>query len=171
MPLPGQGGAANLQQKLFDDRLKELQDHRRRFAREAWVRRGAAYVLKAISIFGAIIVAAKLEWVDQTWLGLIIAASVGLDQLASNHARLLAIVAARYACDRLYARIAAKHSQALPSILMMRDQGQTGQAASNLSALLAKLMEELHDGQETILSAVEEADLKALNNLYVDQKK
>jgi hypothetical protein len=134
-------------------------------------RRVLAYLLKSISIFGAIIVAAKIEWIDQTVLGLVIAAAVGLDQLTSNHARLLAIAAARYACERLYANIVAKHSTRLPSILSLRDKRQETEARRQLENLLSELMLDLHKGQEKILVAVQEADLKALNSLYVDTNK
>jgi len=171
IPSPIQGEAAELQQKLFKEKINELDAWRRKFYTEVTARRIIAYLLKFISIFGAIVVAAKISWIDQTVLGLVIAAAFGLDQLTSNHARLLALAAARYACERLRANIVGTHSRELPKIISLRNAGRTSDAKSGFESLLSRLSAELHDGQEKILEAIREADLKALNNLYVDIKK
>lgn len=161
-----------IQQTFLTTRVSELDSRRKKFFLEVIGRRSMAYILKAISVFGAIIVAAKISWTDQTILGLVIAAAVGIDQITSNHARLLAIAAARHACDRLRAKIVAKHSQALPGILRLRGNGNpedTQRYENTFHEMMGDLLKDLHDGQEAILEAVREADLKALNNLYVDK--
>ena len=169
-PVDTLGGAAELQQKFFEDNVNDVTKHRKRFLRENAARRGTAYLLKAISIFGAIIVAAKIQMIPQTVLGLVIAGAVGLDQLTSNHTRLLAVVAAQHASDRLLAKIRQEHSAALPEIVSLAKK-DTGAAAERLSLLVAKLNEQISQGREVILDGVREADLKSLNNLYVDVKK
>src|SRR5690348_16085898 len=84
--------AATLEQKFFSDSIEEISSRSRRLFWEGAARRGFAYLLKTVSIFGAIIVAAKIDVIPQTALGIIIAAAIGLDQLTSNHARLMPIV-------------------------------------------------------------------------------
>jgi hypothetical protein len=165
---PIRGDAAELQQKLFKERVGELDVWRKKFYNEVIARRFFAYLLKCVSIFGAIIVAVKISWIDQTVLGLTIAAAIGLDQLTSNHARLLSIAAARYACERLRAKIVSKHSRELPAIVRLRNAGSTDEAKTQFESLMSGLMTEIFDGQEKILEAVQGEDLKALNNLYVD---
>lgn len=165
-----------LAQRYFDEATTDIKKLARKYFLEAAWRRALAYVLKAISIFGAIIVAAKIQWIPQTALGLTIAAAVGIDQVSSNHMRLISVVATQHAFERLYGKMVAKHTAQLPGILRLRDGGggvepKPGEAKVKLELLLAELTAEVHAGKETVLDSLREGDLKALNTLYVDQKR
>jgi hypothetical protein len=163
--------AIQLLQKLFGDSLKEVEKCKRRFFFEALRRRITAYGLKAISIFGAIIVAAKLPYIPQTVLGLAIAAAVGLDQLTANHTRLLSVVAAQYASERLLAKMKLDHGREFPAILAGLQNPATAQVARrSLQSLLSRLNVEAQESIQKILDGVRDADLKALNSLYVNDR-
>lgn len=160
-----------LAQKFFETAINDATRQRDGLIRQLRIRRGIAYVLKGISLFGAIVVAAKLPWIDQTALGLIIAAAVGLDQLTSNHARLLAIAGAEYAYDRLLAKVKAAHSGELLTVVGLRKAGRATEGIAHLNATLTSLTDEINQSKRAIVDNLRQADLKALDNLYVDQKK
>jgi hypothetical protein len=75
----------------------------------------------------------------------------------------------RHACDGLLAKMKLEHGQALPEILNIRDS-DPARAKAKLESLLSQLNLKIQQGKEVVLEGLREADLKALNNLYVDVK-
>jgi hypothetical protein len=156
-------------QEQFGDAYNETEAARKAVAREAARRRSLAYLLKAVAALGGLVLAAGLVPPLSQGLGLAITAAVTIDGLFSNHIRLITSVKASQAYKRLLRRVVRSHQRDLAPVLQLNDSERSG-AQRRLNELNARLLSELHSGAELIETALDEADLKALLRLSLEQE-
>lgn len=138
-------------------------------AREAKWRRFSAYALKAIAVFGGISIAAGLRGVWSQIVGILITVAVALDALFSNHKRLLIVTAASHAYSNLLSNIRQSYNRQLAGVLKLRQTDQD-KAKAKLEKLLNDLMLQLQNEHQQIIKGLQEADLKLLNTISLEQR-
>jgi hypothetical protein len=155
-------------QDQFGSTYDETNASYKAIAREANGRRALAYSLKGVAALGGLVLTTGLLPPYSQVLGFAIAAVVVIDGLLSNHLRLITAVKAKQAYRRLLRMVVRTHQRELAPILSAKQAGDAN-AESKLNALNARLLSELHSGSEQIETALDDADVKALMRLSLDQ--
>lgn len=155
-------------QDTFSDTLAEVESEYKPIARESMLRRFWAYSLKAITVFSGIAIAAGVADGVAHVLGIIIASTVALDSLFSNHERMIAVSKASQAYARVLKGVRRTHQLELMPILQEK-ASDPDVAKEKLIALVKNLTERLHDECSLIESALDNMNLKALHSLALDK--
>lgn len=165
---------SNQQQSLIDKELDELYKICDRGETKGLhftlIRKILAYTLKFVAAGGSLAIAtALLKKYDQI-IGIAVLVVIFIDELTSNHKRLIAEVEAGYAYRSLRSR--AKWSFNSQFELIIDDVKAEDQAAIEQYKLLKK---EAHDmlttGIESIRQKLQDADIAALKSLSLDAER
>jgi len=159
--------AAELAQQLLDDAQKSADASRLLYTTHAKRRLMLAYLLKAVALFGGLFVATVK--IDPTIPGVIIAAAVILDQLMSNHRRMLTETIAASAITRTQRRVGNSFNDQVVSVVEANEKGQGEAAAAMLTDLARNSAKVLRDELDRIHTAVEDSNIEFLGSLNVDR--
>jgi hypothetical protein len=160
--------AADVANALLDDAQKAADSARGSYERQAKRRRWLAYALKGIALFGGLFVA-TVKVVDPTIPGVVIAAAVTLDQLMSNHRRMISDTAAANAIARTQRRVGNSYNDQVPLIVGKNNAGESKVAEEMLASLASQSAKALRDELDRIQTAVEQNDIEFLGSLNVDR--
>ena len=131
-PLASAGTTANV---LLTDAQSAAIAAKEKYKTHAKWRLRLAYVLKAIALFGGLFVATVK--IDPTVPGIIISAAVILDQLTSNHRRMLADTTAASAIDRTERRVGNAYNDKITAIVAAIEKGGGPDAEALLTTLVS----------------------------------
>jgi hypothetical protein len=160
------GDAAELAQTFLADALNEAQAAEIKYGRNATIHRVLAYGLKAVALFGGLAVATLP--VDNRIMGIIISAAVVLDQLLSNHRRLMTESVARNAVARTKRRVQTDYNARIVPIVQANQKGLPDEAREKLIALATSSTADLRKQLDEIQTAVENSRIEFLASLNVD---
>jgi len=158
----------DFRQKTFAEVIESAEKETLRVERETLRRRLVAYLLKTVALFGGIVVAARvLDAQYSSWVGFALVGAVTVDQLFSNHERLLVMTEARAAYRRLLRNIKHEYNQALEIERLTDDTEPAAQerAARKQARNLKAFTDRLHHEMEAVRGALDQADLRALRGL------
>ena len=125
-----------------------------------------AYGLKGIALFGGLFVAVVQS--HPAIMGVVISAAVLVDQLMSNHQRLITEQVAVNAVQRTLRRIETDYNDQVLAVIEATSKGKNTKAQDLLSKLAATSTKALRDELDRIHTAVEVADLQYLSALNVE---
>jgi hypothetical protein len=146
------------QLKALAARLAAIRKERRR-------RLGVAYGFKLTAALGGLAISTGLP---QRWaqgLGILIAVCLVLDRVFANHRRLIAVVAAKNAFERLERTTASHYNSSLTPTLHFKDQDKR----ASYEALLQHTFDDIHTQLDQIETALAEQDLKILDALSLEK--
>lgn len=155
--------------KLFEDSYNNAGNLWKKFSGEANRRRIAAYILKSIAVFGGLAIATGYLDNYAQVIGVIITIVVAIDGIFSNHKRLLITSKAAQALKILLKKTRLSYNQELAPIVKKKDDGKTEEAAIEYDALNIKFSSDLNAHSLSVETAVDEADLKLLESLSVEE--
>ena len=155
-------------QNRFEEAYSETDRAAKTLARETTQRRLAARILKAIAVFGGIAITAGLHGIWSQVVGILIAVSVGVDYVLSNHKSLIAKTEAQYAYENLLKRVKRRHQRELVDVLDLKSRDES-ESRAMLQKLVSELMAELHEKQELIEKGLQEKNLEMLRALSLEQ--
>jgi hypothetical protein len=158
---------AFIQEQLTAE-YKKIETDKKVVSREAFYRRCIAYVFKLIAVLGGIAVAAGIDQDMAKGIGIAIAIVICLDTVFSNHERLLCVVAAHNAYQRLLNQVHREHSRRLAPILEKKQAGNESEAKGELTRLCSELLAKLHMNAEKIEEALRAVDLKSLRIISLE---
>lgn len=159
--------AVTLAQKFLNEAMIAAKATQSKYERSTKIRRMLAIALKAIALFGGLAVATG--WVNQTVLGVVISAAVLLDQLLSNHSRLLSEGVAANAVARTMRIAENSFNYNLVKVIEIRDKGKQKAAAQKLIQLAQETAKTVNDELNRIHTAVEKSDIEFLSRLNIEQ--
>jgi hypothetical protein len=162
------GNPLAFQQKGYDEAQIKVQDAASKLAKVSKRKRILAYTLKAIAVFGGIVITAGLEGIPAQLVGILIMVAAGVDLIWSNHRRLLVETEAHYAYEALLENVANTHTQELGQILILK-QTKPKEAEQQLIELLEQLISKLNSTRAEIKGSLNKADLEALRSLSLDE--
>lgn len=155
-------------QEQLKAEYEQIETDKKVVSRAAFYRRWIAYLFKLIAVLGGIALAAGVDQSMAKGIGIAIAIVVGFDTVFSNHERLLCVVAARNAYQRLLNQVHREHSRRLAPLLEKKQAGNESEAKAEITRLCSELLAKLHMNAEKIEEALREADLKGLRNISVE---
>ena len=155
-------------QRIFEETFEETAERKKTVHSEMVWRRGLAYGLKAIPVFGGIAIAVGVKgWLPHA-IGIAIMVAVAVDGFVVNHARLITVSQADKAFKRLLKNVRNAHQVALGPILGLKKAGDPSFEAK-LNELNRSLKQQLDSESDKIEQALDEMDLKALNALSLEE--
>jgi hypothetical protein len=157
-------------QNTFEAALNEAGNERRPLWRESVWRRGVAYGLKGVAVFGGLAIASGLADAYAHAIGIAIAGAVAVDGFFSNHVAMVLATRSAQAYDATIKRVRRIHQQELTPILELQ-RTDPGAAHSKLLDLLGRLTKQLHDDSADIEEAVRESRLGRLKSLSLDTER
>lgn len=162
------GSPLAFQQKAYDEAQAKVQESASKIAKLSSRKRILAYTLKAIVVFGGIVITAGLKGIPAQIIGILIMVAAAVDLIWSNHRRLIVETEARYAYEALHENVANTHTQRLGQILTLKRLNPK-EAEQQLIEILAQLILKLNDTRAEIKAALNRADLEALRSLSLDE--
>ncbi len=151
-------------QKQFEDAIASTEGAARSLSREAVIRRFVAYFLKALAVFGGLVVATGLPTDVSQIIGMGVSMAVAIDAISSNHKRLIIVMEARNAYDRLIRTTNSRYRRGLRDLLRHRPSNSKA-AGVRVANLLISLLSDLEDNSNVIADSLRTNDLKTLENL------
>ena len=160
--------ALALANTLLDDAQKDALRSLVQFNKSADRRRYVAYTLKAISVFGGLVVATG-KVPDATYVGIVISIAVILDQWSSNHDRMLSEKVGANAIARTQMRVGNAYNDQLTEVARVRDAGDPARAEGMAVKLATESAKALRDELDRIRTKVAGDDIEFLGSLNIDR--
>jgi hypothetical protein len=162
------GSPLAFQQKGYAEAQMKVEGAAAKLAKLSKRKRTLAYTLKAIVVFGGIVITAGLKGIPAQLIGILIMVAAGIDLIWSNHRRLLVETEAHYAYEALLENVANTHTQKLGKILSLK-RTKPKEAEQQLIELLEQLIVKLNGTKAEIKASLNKADLEALRSLSLDE--
>jgi hypothetical protein len=166
------GKAVEAAQEFLKEAVEDANAAKLQYENLAKRRRYLAYTLKGIALFGGLFVA--VVQIAPAVFGAIISGAVLLDQLFSNHRRMISEQVAANAVQRTLRKVQGDYNHRVIDVIDAAERGQHD-AAERVAGqkLLLQLAREctklLRDELNQIHTAVEQADIEFLSALNVDR--
>lgn len=162
--------------KELGDLYKEVDARQKKLKGEARVRSVVAYILKGVAVLGSGLIASGLfsqqqESVDRIpqVIGLLILISVSIDNVFSNHKRLLVAKEAENALWALQKKV--KHEfNGNVAPLYKRRQKCDESVEKAIDKLMSKAHKDLYTGIQVVQQKINTVDIEAFTSLSLDQK-
>jgi hypothetical protein len=161
------GNAAEAAQQFLDEAMKEAKEAQNSYEQYARLRYYLAVLLKGIALFGGLAVATLN--VNKVALGIIISAAVLLDQLFSNHKRMMTETVAGAAIARTIRKVQNNYNDQVLDVIKANQKGDAAAAYELLLALARISAKTIRDEMDRIKTAVAEANIQFLSSLNLDQ--
>lgn len=157
-------------QKQFAESYAEVQAAKKRVHIEAIWRKGLAYLLKGIAVFGGVVIAISgKEGTPAHVIGAAITVAIVIDGFLLNHVRLIAVTKADTAYKYLLKDIKVKHEDGLTPILTLKKTDEPKAVKQGIE-LNGSLKKELNSKSREIEKALDDVNFKALDNLALQHK-
>jgi len=155
-------------QNQFKGRLKEVRDLSKNLGREGDIRKVIAVLLKvAIVVCGIIIASGLLKESAVQIIGVVVLIVVAVERVFANIERLMAVIAAKSALDRIERRCIDIHESDILKVIPLRDPDPS-KAASLETSLTEKLRKELATAVDQAIIGLENKDLELLGRLVLE---
>jgi hypothetical protein len=159
------GSAAEAAQKFLQAALNRAGAAEKKYRAKAWWRYWLALALKAIALLGGIAVATLASY--QVLLGVIISVAVAVDQLFSNHSRMITETIASDAIARTLRKVEDDYQHEV--VLVIKRAGTDAEGAKDqLMELARKSSQYVRTELDRIQKAVEDANIQFLSSLNID---
>jgi len=162
--------AAEYVQEQFSQKIGEIDRDMRIAARGRNWRRGLAYVLKAVTIFGGIAVASGLVEHLAQIVGVAILIAAGIDLWLSNSKALINYAQAVDSYDALRKRAERRHQTELIPVLAAREDKEA-EVSTKLTEMVGGLLEMCNEELTKIEAALRAGNLETLKALEIENKK
>lgn len=162
------GDSFAFMQDRFDEEFSRIEEAHKRVRRESIRRRATAYGLKALAALGGLVIALGVPQPISQYIGFAIAIAIALDQVSSNHSRLLSSVEAANAYDRMTKRVRRAHTLGLGPVMALKASGNLAQAKISATLLCENMLKSLHEQAEQIEEAQRRDDIRLLKKLALD---
>ncbi|MBR8534671.1 hypothetical protein KDU71_03800 [Carboxylicivirga sediminis] len=160
----------NYSTKIFEDAYNIAQERQAEFSKESRIRLFFAYTFKAIAVLGGIILTTGVNEKAAQIIGISISVVIAIDLIFSNHKRLLIITKAAKGLELFIQDVHFQYNKSIQEVLNNRDSGNDTEAKNILDEINNKFASKCHEKSQEIIKAVDEADLKFLENLVVEKK-
>lgn len=166
----------SLIQQELDDLYKEVNARQKKLKREATVRSVGAYILKGVAVLGSGLIASGLfsqqqESVDRIpqVIGILILIAVSIDNVFSNHKRLLVAKEAENALWALQKKVKHEFNGKVAPLYKRRKKCDES-AEKAIDKLMSKAHKDLYTGIQVVQQKINTVDLEAFTSLSLDQK-
>ncbi|MEM7101103.1 MAG: hypothetical protein AAF541_22775 [Pseudomonadota bacterium] len=159
------------EQEQFESLVEKLEQRQKETAREANYRKFFAYGLKIIVILAGLVIAMQAPSTLDKVLGAAISLATALDQIFSNHVRLIAVTTATKALARAYDAIVNRHTNDIGPVVAAAKSGDesTRKAGEEKGAnALFKMRNDFDAKLQEIETALDEQHIKALEKLTLE---
>jgi len=161
------GSAADAAQKFLEEAMNDAKADKTKYERKSNVRYYIAVVLKGIALFGGLAVATLKG--NQVVLGIIISVAVAIDQLFSNHKRMMTETAAADAIDRTIRKVENNYNDQVLDVINANEANDSAKARTLLIDLARMSAKTMRDELDRVKIAVANANLEFLSSLNLDQ--
>jgi len=165
---PQTSGLVMLQSER-DDLFRLINNSLANLKRELFIRRSMAYLLKAVSIFGGIAIAAGLQEYWAHLVGVAVAVAVGIDLLLTNHNRLIAATEAAYAYESLR-ETSGNRFNVEQARLIVGVKNADPESTSKYFDLLDNSIKRIRDSMSEITKSLAKSDIDGLRALSLKDR-
>jgi hypothetical protein len=161
------GDAAEKAQEFLDEAIKEAKEAEKGYVLRSRWRYYVAVALKGIALFGGLAVA-TLD-INKVALGIVISAAVLLDQLFSNHKRMMTESVAGEAVARTIRKVQNNYNDQVLDVIKENQEGNKAVAYELLLGLARISARTVREEMDRIKEHVALANIQFLSSLNLDQ--
>ena len=159
------------EQQQFESLVERIEKLQRETARESNIRKFFAYGFKIIVILAGLVIAMQAPSALDKILGAAISLVTALDQIFSNHVRLIAVTKASKALKRTIGAIETRHSNDMGPVIAAaksNDENERERGKKEGADVLHKMRNDFDIKLKKIGTALDEQHIKALEKLTLE---